>query len=270
MSEGDSKFAGSIPALYDQYLAPLMFEPYAADLAQRLADTRGGDLLEIAAGTGVLTRALAQSLPPTVTIVATDLNQPMLDFASMRSTGARAITWRQANALGLPFQDESFDVVVCQFGVMFFPEKYAAYREVRRVLKTSGRFVFSVWDRIEENDIAQAIAEGVASLFPLAPPDFMARTPHGYYDTNRIQAELRGAGFNSVKVDIVALRSTAPSAEHPAIGFCQGSPLRNEIEARASNRLAEATQAAAAVVRAKFSAGAINAKMQAHVITAKT
>lgn len=268
MPELDSTFAGSIPALYDRYLGPLMFEPYAADLAQRIEDVKEGDLLEIAAGTGVVTRTLARLLPKTVAIVATDLNQPMLDFAAAQFAEPRPLTWRQANALSLPFQDGTFDVVVCQFGVMFFPDKSAAYREALRVLKPGGRFVFSTWDRLEENEVPHAVSEGVAALFPQTPPQFMARTPHGYHDKDRIQSEVRQAGFSSVQIETVQRRSRAPSHRDPAIGFCQGSPLRNEIEARDANRLAEATRAAAAAVKAEFGAGPIDGKMQAHVVTA--
>jgi len=224
-------------------------------------------LLEIAAGTGVVTRTLDRLLAKAVAIVATDLNQPMLDFAAAQLVSPR-VTWRQANALSLPFQDGTFDVVVCQFGVMFFPDKSAAYREARRVLRPGGRFIFSTWDRIEENEVPQAVTEGVASLFPQNPPQFVTRTPHGYYDTDRVRGEVLEAGFPSVQVETVQRRSRAPSHRDPAIGFCQGSPMRNEIEARDANRLAEATDAAAAAVKAKFGAGPIDGKIQAHVITA--
>lgn len=267
MKESDSKFAGSIPALYDRYLAPLIFEPYAVDLAERLADLATGTLLEIAAGTGVVTRTLARSLPQNVAIVATDLNQPMLDFAAARCVSPR-VTWRQADALSLPFPDGCFDVVVCQFGAMFFPDKTAAYREVLRALKPGGRFIFSSWDRIEENEVTQVVVDAVASLFPQNPPQFLARTPHGYYHRDRILADVRQAGFSSVCVDTVERRSRAASPHDPAIGLCQGTPLRNEIEERDPNRLEEATDAAATAVRAKFGAGPIDGKIQAHVITA--
>lgn len=268
MPESDSTFAGSIPALYDRYLGPMIFEPYALDLAARLADVQGGRLLEIAAGTGIVTRALARLLPQTVAIVATDLNQPMLDFAAAQFV-ASTVSWRQANALSLPFEGETFDVVVCQFGVMFFPDKPAAYREALRVLRPGGRFIFSTWDRIEENEVPHAVSEAVAGFFPQNPPQFMARTPHGYHDAERIEREVEQAGFKSVKVETVQRRSCAPSHRDPAVGFCQGSPLRNEIEARDRNSLAEATEAAAAAVKAKFGAGPIDGKIQAHVITAK-
>lgn len=267
MKESDSKFAGSIPEVYDRYLGPLIFEPYAADLAERLADLAAGSLLEIAAGTGIVARTLDRSLPQSVAIVATDLNQPMLDFAATRLASPR-VTWRQANAQSLPLQDGTLDVVVCQFGVMFFPDKSAAYREALRVLKPGGRFIFSSWDRIEENEVPQAVAEGVAGIFPQGPLQFVTRTPHGYCDPDRIQREVRQAGFASVQVETVQRRSRAPSHRDPAIGFCQGSPLRNEIEAQDASRLAEATDAAAAAVKARFGAGPIDGKIQAFVITA--
>lgn len=268
MSHADSKFAGSIPGLYDRYLGPLIFQPYAAELAQRLFDLKHGNVLEIAAGTGILTWELARRLPHDISIVATDLNQPMLDFASAKLQHPRAITWRQANALDLPFRDQSFDVVVCQFGVMFFPDKSIAYREVLRVLKPGGQFIFSAWDRLEENEIPLAVVDGVSSLFPHDPPQFMARTPHGYHDKDLIHREVAAAGFEQVKIDTVQLRSRAPSHRDPAIGFCQGSPLRNEIEARDPGRLEEATEASAAVVKAKFGLGPIEGKIQAHVVSA--
>jgi SAM-dependent methyltransferase len=267
MPESDTKFAGSIPALYDRYLGPLIFEPYAADLAARLTDVKEGTLLEVAAGTGVVTRRLARTLPKAVSIVATDLNQPMLDFAAAQF-GAPQLTWRQANAQSLPFADGTFDVVVCQFGVMFFPDKSAAYREALRVLKPGGRFIFSSWDRIEENEVPHAVSRGIAGFFPDDPPQFMARAPHGYFDADRIRGDVRQAGFPSIQIETVQCRSRAASHRDPAIGFCQGSPLRNEIEARDANRLAEATEAAAAVVKARFGEGPIDGKIQAHVITA--
>ena len=141
----DRIFAGSIPALYDRYLGPLIFEPYAAELAGRVASGTASRILETAAGTGILTRVLARLLPDTTEIVATDLNQPMLDFAAAQPGTAR-VTWRRADALALPFPDQSFDVVACQFGAMFFPDKIAAYREALRVVGRGGYLIFSVWD----------------------------------------------------------------------------------------------------------------------------
>jgi len=266
MSETDKTFAGSIPALYDRHLGPMLFEPYALDMAERVARLAPKRILEIAAGTGIVTRALARALP-TVPIVATDLNQPMLDHAAARIS-ARTITWRQADAQALPFDEAEFDVVVCQFGVMFFPDKTNAFSEARRVLAPGGHFLFSVWDRIEENEIADLISRAVAALFPKDPPAFLARTPHGYHDLAAISDTLKRCGFSAVRGETVAKRGRAPSPRDPAIGFCQGSPLRNEIEARDKSRLEEATDAAAEAVAKRHGRGAIDGKIQAHVVAA--
>jgi SAM-dependent methyltransferase len=267
MAQSDTVFTGAIPALYDKYLGPLIFEPYACDLAERVAGRPTERVLETAAGTGILTRALARALPTAVEIVASDLNQPMLDFAAARP-GAARVTWQRADAMSLPFPDRSFDAVACQFGVMFFPDRITTYREALRVLRPGGRFVISVWDRIEANEFADIVTAAVAGLFPDDPPIFLARTPHGYHDTKRIAAELAAAGFAAVAIDTIERRSRALSCRNPAIGFCQGTPLRNEIETRDPARVGEATEAAAAALEARFGPGAIDGKIQAHVIVA--
>jgi SAM-dependent methyltransferase len=178
MPETDKIFAGSVPKLYNDYMVPLIFEPYAVDLTSRLVSRRLSHVLEIAAGTGVVTRKLAAALPTSVSIVATDLNQAMLDLASSVGT-ARPLEWRQADAMQLPFDDAVFDAVVCQFGVMFFPDKAKAFSEARRVLKPGGVFLFNAWDRIEENEFPHTVSKALANFFPADPPRFMARTPHG-------------------------------------------------------------------------------------------
>ena len=267
MAQTDTVFAGSIPAFYDRYLGPLLFEPYAADLAARLANITQGQVLETAAGTGIATRMLVGALPEAVAIVATDLNQPMVDFAAAQPSVGR-VTWRQVDALSLPFEEKSFDAVVCQFGVMFFRDKRAAYREAGRVLKPGGRFIFSVWDRLEENELSQIVSEAVAALFPEDPPRFLVRTPYAYYDIGTIRGELAEAGFSSVAAEMVQQISRAPSPREAVIGLCEGSPLRNEIEARDPTRLSAATDAAASAVAARFGHGPVSAKMQANVIVA--
>lgn len=263
----DKVFTGSIPRLYETHLVPLIFEPYAADLADRLAMRNVTRVLEIAAGTGVATRRLASVLPDSVCIVATDLNQPMLDHAAAIGT-QRPVDWRQADAMQLPFQDGLFDAVVCQFGVMFFPDKSKAFAEARRVLKPGGVFIFNVWDRIEENEFADTVTTALESLFPQDPPRFLARTPHGYYDHSTIERDLANGGFTlPLQTSTVAARSCASSSRDPAIAYCQGTPLRNEIEARDALRLGEATDIAAEAIARKFGRGAVDGKIQAHVIT---
>jgi len=263
----DTVFSGSIPSLYDRYLGPLIFENYAEDLAKRLAALNAERVLETAAGTGIVTRALLRSLPAGASIVATDLNQPMLDHAAGQVPSGR-VSWQTADAQALPFRDRSFDAVVCQFGVMFFPDKQQAYREARRVLKPGGHFIFNVWDGIEYNEFADLVSTAVADMFADDPPRFLARTPYGYHDQQAVIAEVRSAGFTNVAVETLTRRSVAPTCRDPAIGFCQGSPLRSEIEARDANRLAEATEAAASKISTRFGNGTVDGMMQAHVITA--
>ena len=263
----DKVFAGSIPKLYEQYLVPLIFEPYATDLANRLRTRSLSRVLEIAAGTGVVTRVLASELPDNVSIVATDLNQAMLDQASAVGT-KRTVEWRQADATQLPFADGTFDAVVCQFGVMFFPEKSKAYSEARRVLRRGGVFIFNVWDRIAENEFADTVTAALESVFPKDPPRFLARTPHGYHDHRIIERDLATGGFTAApRIDTVAARSRATSPRNPAIAYCQGTPLRNEIETRDASRLGEATDIAAEAIAKQFGRGAVDGKIQAHIVT---
>jgi ubiquinone/menaquinone biosynthesis C-methylase UbiE len=177
MPDSDKIFAGSIPKLYDDYLVPLIFESFAEDLARRVAALSPGAVFETAAGTGVVARALAPKLARDACYVATDLNQPMLDHGARRQGQDRRIAWRKADALALPFANAQFDVVCCQFGAMFFPDRTKAYSEAKRVLRPGGSFVFSVWDRIEENDFANDVASALAEFFPDDPPRFLARTP---------------------------------------------------------------------------------------------
>ena len=264
----DKVFAGSIPEIYDRFLVPLIFEPYARDLAGRIAGVKPKDVLETAAGTGVLTRAMASGLPQDVRIVATDLNQPMLNRAAAMQSPDRRLTWKQADALALPFADRTFDTVACQFGAMFFPDKVQGYREARRVLRPRGHFIFNVWDDIAENEFTDVVTEALASVFPQDPPRFMVRTPHGYSDTGKIRDELMAAGFANISVDTVSALSKAPSANHAAIAFCQGTPLRNEIEARDASRLEEATKKVASALESRFGSGPIEGRIRAHVITA--
>jgi ubiquinone/menaquinone biosynthesis C-methylase UbiE len=269
MSDTDKVFSGSIPENYDRYLVPLIFERFAEDMAQRAAALSPGAVLETAAGSGVVTRALAPKLSPDAAYIVTDLNQAMLDYAVTRQAADKRISWRHADALALPFEDDAFDLVCCQFGVMFFPDRQSGYREAKRVLKSGGRFLFNVWDRIEENVFANDVTDALAQFFPSDPPRFLARTPHGYHDISLIRDDLEQAGFSSVLIDTKADQSRAPSPRHPAIAYCQGTPLRNEIEARDAKKLEAATDHAASVIAKRHGSGEVSAKIQAHIIVAK-
>lgn len=262
---GDDKaFTGSIPKLYETYLVPLIFQPYADDLAQRVAARSPANVLEIAAGTGVVTRAMLATLPRSVDIIATDLNPAMLDQAAAH-TLLRPVAFQQADAMELPFDDQTFDVVVIQFGVMFFPDKPKALSEARRVLRPGGALIFNVWDRIEQNELADVITAALVKFFPDDPPLFLRRAPYGYFDHARIAADVAGGGFTATpEIVTVAARSRAKNASDPAIGYCHGSPLRAEIEARGA--LEHATDAAEKAIEKRFGAGPIETKIQAHVV----
>lgn len=266
MTSTDALFSGSIAELYDRHLVPMLFVPYAEDLARRVADGRPGDILETAAGTGVVTAAMAAALPQ-ARIVATDLNPAMLDLAAKR-VASPSVAFQPADAQALPFADASFDAVVCQFGVMFFPDRVAAYGEVRRVLRPGGRFLFNAWDRIERNGATERLAETIAELFPDDPPDFFRRVPFGYHDTARIEADLRAAGFTRIETETVAKRSRLASARDAAIGMVQGSPLRSELEARGDGALERTTEAVAAALAGLEAGGGLDAPMSAHVVVA--
>jgi SAM-dependent methyltransferase len=253
--------------MYETHLVPLIFSPYAADLKERVGSMSASRILEVAAGTGVVTRALAAVAREGVSIVATDLNQAMLDEAAAVGT-ARPVQWQLADAMALPFPDAHFDAVVCQFGVMFFPDKSKAFSEARRVLKPGGVFIFNVWDRISENEFADTVTAALEAVFPEDPPRFLARTPHGYHDRSTIERDLANGGFTqSPRIATLAARSRAASAGVPAIAYCQGTPLRNEIEARDASRLAEATDVAAAALAQRFGMHSVDGKIQAHVVT---
>jgi ubiquinone/menaquinone biosynthesis C-methylase UbiE len=268
MVESDKAFTGSIPELYDTYLVPLIFESYANDLADRVAALAPSAVLEIAAGSGVVTRAVAPRLAPDARYVVSDLNQPMLDHAAKKQGVDSRITWQQADALDLPFDGEMFDAVLCQFGVMFFPDRVAGYLEAHRVLKDGRRLIFNVWDDIAFNEFSGVVTEAVATVFPEDPPRFLPRMPHGYHDEELIRRELAEAGFVNVSYTKIESISRAPSPRHVAIAYCQGTPLRNEIEARDASLLEAATDCAAEAIAARYGAGEVSARIQACVIEA--
>jgi ubiquinone/menaquinone biosynthesis C-methylase UbiE len=264
---GDTAFTGSVAAMYECLLVPLIFRPYAEDMAQRVRALQPARVLELAAGTGVVTRELASQLPESTTIVATDLNPAMLEEAA-RQPIARAVTWRQADACSLDFASDSFDAVVCQFGAMFFPDRVQAFAESRRVLAPGGTLLFTTWDAIEDNEFADEVTRALSAAFPGAPVRFLARTPHGYHDRARIEADVREAGFSRVQVEVVTAHSVAAGPGLPAIAYCQGTPLRGEIEALGPGTLARATDAATAALAARFGSGAVEGRIQALVVTA--
>jgi ubiquinone/menaquinone biosynthesis C-methylase UbiE len=254
-------FKHSTPSLYDRYMGPLLFQPYARYVAERAAILRPDEILETAAGTGIVTRAVVEALPE-ARIVATDVNPVVVEFATQRVHSER-VTFQQADAQDLPFDDASFDLVLCLFGVMFFPDKVRANAEARRVLRPGGRYVLVTFNRLDLNPIPQAAGEAVASLFP-DDPRYMERGPFSYSDAGLVEQDLRAAGFESIEIETVELSSPI-TARHAALGIVLGSPFRAEIERLEASALERAT---AAVEEALLPWDGKNAPMSAHVATA--
>ena len=267
MDEKDRAFGGTVPEVYDRLLVPLIFEDCARDLAGRL-DAASGEVLETAAGSGVLTRVLAGRLGPGARITATDLNPAMLERAQSRSGDPR-IAWRAADALDLPFDDGRFDAVLCQFGVMFFPDRVRGYAEARRVLRPDGRFLFNIWDGLATNGLAASVDAALRALWPDDPPAFLARTPYAHGAPDTIRAELTAAGFADVEIDPVEFVSRAPDALTAATAFCQGTPLRADIEARGPDALGQATEHAARRIAKDWGDGPVEAPIRAFVAEAR-
>ncbi|HEY6047514.1 MAG TPA: methyltransferase domain-containing protein [Sphingomicrobium sp.] len=266
MRETDTVFAGSIPQMYDRYMAPLLFRPYAELTAERAKQFAPHRILETACGTGVLTEALHRALPD-AEIVATDLNPPMLEQAARR-IDASNVRFQHADALDLPFADVSFDLVTCQFGVMFFPDKVKGNGEARRVLRDGGHYLLVIWDSVEHNLATKVAGAAVAELFPDDTGAFYERLPFRYHDRQQIEADLSAAGFAEIAFETVELRSRAASARDAAIGLTQGTPMRSEIEKRGPNALEQATAAATKALRQFESPDGFDAPMTAHIVTA--
>jgi ubiquinone/menaquinone biosynthesis C-methylase UbiE len=260
-------YTGSMPAFYERYMVPMHFGWHGRVLAGRLADLTSGEILETAAGTGAVTRALVAILPVTVGITATDLNQPMLDLGAALP-GLERVRWRQANAQALPFGDETFHAVLCQFGVMFFPDRHAAFAEAWRVLKPGGRLLFSAWDGLENNPLGHIAHQTVFKLFPTLPEE-SALAPYVYHDRATIEADVSSAGFREIHIEIIAGVSRAGSASDVAYAMCQGGVVRGAIEALGPGRLDEATEAVTRAIAARFGEGPIEARNQALLVTAR-
>jgi ubiquinone/menaquinone biosynthesis C-methylase UbiE len=267
MPTDNAAFVGSIPENYDRYLGPVFFDPYAADLVARLNVPEDASVLELACGTGIVTRRLRDRLGPRAKLVATDLNDAMLAYAARKLGPEKDVEWKQADATDLPFTDQSFDAVVCQFGLMFFPDKEKALRETYRVLKPGGTFVFNVWDAIEHNDLPNLAHTIMTKFFADNPPDFY-QVPFSFHDPEIIRSLLSAAGFREIQLSLVPLPAMSPSADEVTIGLVHGNPVINAIRERSESSLPEIEAAIAAAVATQFGAAPARATMQALICSA--
>jgi ubiquinone/menaquinone biosynthesis C-methylase UbiE len=266
MATQNPVFSGSIPAIYDRFMVPLIFAPYAEEVAGRAKSIMPGHVLETAAGTGVVTEALHRALPD-AEIIATDLNEPMIEQAARRVRSDK-VSFEVADAQALRFAEESFDLVVCQFGVMFFPDKVRGNAEARRVLRDGGRYLLVIWDKVERNLATMAAGRAVAELIPGEAGRFYERIPFKYHDPALIEQDLRAAGFERIEIETVERRSRAASARDAAVALVQGTPMRADIEEVAPGQLDAATDAAEAALRQFEGPEGFDAPMSAHLVTA--
>ena len=265
MTSVDVRFSGSVPANYERYMVPLLFQPYADLLADRAATWQPRRILETACGTGVVTAALRKALPD-AEIVATDLNQAMLDVAATRELPN--VTFRQADALELPFEEASFDLVVCQFGVMFYPDKVQGAAEARRVLRDGGHYLFAVWDRIDRNALSRLANESLCTAYPDDPPQFMTRGPYSYFDLEQVERDLQAGGFTDISVETVERQSRSPSAEDAARGLVYGSPMGLELAEYGEGALDRVFADLSRSARQFEGPDGFAAPMAAHIVTA--
>jgi len=249
MKETEAYFGGSIPENYDQGLGPHIFIDYAIELAERVTAEDPEVVLELAAGTGIVTRELRNALPVDCRLAATDLSPLMLEVAAAKFAPGEEITFEEVDAMALPYEDECFDVVACQFGVMFFPDKVESFKEARRVLREGGVYHFNVWDAFEGNPFARVVQETVERFFPDDPPQFY-RLPFSYPDPEVIEADLLAAGFEDIAFEAVSLQK---DIDYPLflLGLIHGNPISTEIEERGGD-INEITEALEEALKAEF------------------
>jgi ubiquinone/menaquinone biosynthesis C-methylase UbiE len=256
-----SSFTGSIPDHYDRGLGPVIFVDFADDMARRVAATGAIRVLEIAAGTGIVTRRLRDLLPSDAHLTATDLNPPMLEVARTKFRPGEQVDFQLADAVALPFPDAAFDAVVCQFGVMFFPDKERSYREVHRVLSSRGHYFFSVWDSHRRNPFGRLAHEIIGGFFPADPPQFY-QVPFGYHRIDPIKESLTDAGFADIKVAVLSVEKEIPDVASFARGIICGSPVIDQIRARGGVEPDRIVEAIAVALRREFGADAGRMPMQ--------
>ncbi|WP_306322042.1 MULTISPECIES: class I SAM-dependent methyltransferase [unclassified Streptomyces] len=254
-----------MPDAYERHLVPVFFRPFAADLAARAAARSPHQVLELAAGTGALTTAVLDATPD-ARVVATDLSEAMVSRGATLEPRAH---WRQADAQELPFQDASFDLALCQFGVMFFPDRPAAYAEIRRVLTPNGRLLFNSWGPVASHGFAAAFQDALEASMPEGEnaPTFLPDIPHGYVDPAAVAEDLAAAGLDLVAAEEVTLEGVAESAASVATGLLTGTPVRAALASHPDAAAIEETVTGA--MTAALGPGPVTAAMTATIYTAR-
>jgi ubiquinone/menaquinone biosynthesis C-methylase UbiE len=268
MSEPSTTFAGSTPQNYHEGLGPMWFEPYARDLARRFTPPAGARVLEIAAGTGIVTRHLLSRLPADGHLTATDLGEAMLATGQARLPVDPRLEWKIADACALPFGSAEFDAVVCQFGLMFFPDKVGAPGEMRRVLKPRGVALLNVWGSLDDNPVARIAHETIGSFFPADPPLFYASVPYAFHEEPKIRAMFERAGFSDIRCDTVDMTAESASADLAARGLVCGSPVFAAINQRDPSTIPAIGRAVAERLAAEGGAAPMRLPMRARIFTA--
>ncbi len=261
-------FTGSVPQTYHTYLGPMIFDAYARDMARRLTTRANDRILELACGTGIVTKEIARTMPPAATLLATDLNEAMINVARPFLGADPRVSYQAVDACSLPFADQSFDSIACQYGLMFFPDKVKSMQEARRVLKPGGRYILNVWDSLAHNPIPRTVHECLAARYSENPPQFLAKTPYGYFDRAEIERVVRAGGFTQCTIETIGFPSIAPAAEDAARAWLEGTPLFAALQERGVTDFTPIRKELAGVLAAKFGSSPCTSTMQAIVVTA--
>jgi len=267
-AESTPLFTSSVATLYDEILGPAFFEPYAIETTNRVAALNPQKVLETACGTGRVTNHLRKVLSKSATLIATDISNDMLAVAEKKLSAIKDISWQQADAMNLPFDDESFDAVVCQFGAMFFADRKKGFIEAMRVLKNGGAFIFSVWDKLEFNPVTAASRQILKDFFEGNPPKSM-NMAFSMTDKNDIANQLTETGFTNIKIETVNKVCIAESAEGLAKAIIDGSTNSDYIKERDANAAPFLKKKIAKAISEKFGDHPVKGTMQAIIIAAE-
>ncbi|SPJ29601.1 class I SAM-dependent methyltransferase [Falsiruegeria mediterranea] len=262
MSTNAANFVGDIPHHYDTGLGPAIFHDYADRLVERCTATGATDVIEMAAGTGIVSRKLRDHLDPDAALTVTDLNAPMLDIAQSKFSEGENVLFQTADAMQLPFDDDSFDLMLCQFGVMFFPDKPASFREAKRVLRPGGRYVFNVWSAMSENPFSEVAHTVAASFFPDDPPGFY-KVPFHYGDPDVVRADLAIAGWLDVEHLTTRIDKVVADPQGFATALVYGNPLIEQIRERGGVDPDEVADAMLSALQGQFGMGEMTMPLSA-------